>query len=101
MNESELRNLLYTAQLDTNQVPFVIRYQGAKGHAGMEDSMQESHREGPQNKRRRRHRPSSAWGIPGNFVTAAIRELKTEGLNPAITDMRLPNPWTRAAAGDI
>jgi len=27
-------------------------------------------------------------GHPGNFVTAAIRELKTEGLNPAHYDMR-------------
>ena len=31
MNESELRNLLYTAQLETNESPFVIRYPRGEG----------------------------------------------------------------------
>ena len=31
-------------------------------------------------------------GHPGNFVTAAIRELKTEGLDPAHYDMRFAKP---------
>src|SRR5258708_37790162 len=33
-----------------------------------------------------------SFGHPGNFVTAAIRELKTEGLNPAHYDMRFAKP---------
>lgn len=31
-------------------------------------------------------------GHPGNFVTAAIRELRTEGINPAHYDMRFVKP---------
>src|SRR5690606_31952020 len=31
MNEAELRNLMYTAQLDENQLPFVIRYPRGQG----------------------------------------------------------------------
>ena len=31
-------------------------------------------------------------GHPGNFATAAIRELKTDGLNPAHYDMRFAKP---------
>ena len=35
MNESELRNLMYTAQLDSTNMPFVIRYPRGQGDAGM------------------------------------------------------------------
>jgi len=31
MNEAELRNLMYTAQLDENKYPFVIRYPRGQG----------------------------------------------------------------------
>src|SRR5690606_10011207 len=31
MNESELRNLMYTAQLESTQMPFVIRYPRGEG----------------------------------------------------------------------
>ena len=33
-----------------------------------------------------------SFGHPGNFVTTAIRELKTQGLNPAHYDMRFAKP---------
>lgn len=33
-----------------------------------------------------------SFGHPGNFVTAAIRELRTEGLDPAHYDMRFAKP---------
>ncbi|HEX8356845.1 MAG TPA: transketolase C-terminal domain-containing protein, partial [Segetibacter sp.] len=33
-----------------------------------------------------------SFGHPGNFATAAIRELKTQGLNPAHYDMRFAKP---------
>ena len=32
------------------------------------------------------------FGHPGNFAAAAIRELKTEGINPAHYDMRFVKP---------
>jgi 1-deoxy-D-xylulose-5-phosphate synthase len=31
MNEEELRNLMYTAQLETTNLPFVIRYPRGEG----------------------------------------------------------------------
>ena len=31
MNEQELRNLMYTAQLETTKLPFVIRYPRGEG----------------------------------------------------------------------
>ena len=44
MNESELRNLMYTAQLETTAGPFVIRYHGRRRHAGMEKTHYRNHR---------------------------------------------------------
>ncbi|MES1161197.1 MAG: transketolase C-terminal domain-containing protein, partial [Bacteroidota bacterium] len=93
MNESELRNLLYTAQLDTNQVPFVIRYPRGEGvMPEWKTPMQEI----PIGKGRKIKDGEGiailSLGHPGNFVTAAIRELKTEGLNPAHYDMRFAKP---------
>lgn len=93
MNESELRNLLYTAQLDTNQYPFVIRYPRGEGvMPEWRTPMQEI----PVGKGRRlkegRDIAILSLGHPGNFVTAAIRELKVEGLDPAHYDMRFAKP---------
>ncbi|WP_394803786.1 hypothetical protein [Niabella hibiscisoli] len=31
MNEAELRNLMYTAQLESTELPFVIRYPRGEG----------------------------------------------------------------------
>ena len=93
MNESELRNLLYTAQLDTNQYPFVIRYPRGEGvMPEWKTPMQEI----PIGKGRKIKDGEGiailSLGHPGNFVTAAIRELKAEGLNPAHYDMRFAKP---------
>ncbi len=93
MNESELRNLLYTAQLDTNQYPFVIRYPRGEG---VMPEWKTPLQEIPIGKGRKIKDGEGiailSFGHPGNFVTAAIRELKTEGLNPAHYDMRFAKP---------
>ncbi|HTI12648.1 MAG TPA: 1-deoxy-D-xylulose-5-phosphate synthase [Puia sp.] len=93
MNESELRNLLYTAQLDTNQHPFVIRYPRGEG---VMPEWKTPLQEIPIGKGRKIKDGEGiailSLGHPGNFVTAAIRELKTEGLNPAHYDMRFAKP---------
>jgi len=93
MNESELRNLMYTAQLDTNQYPFVIRYPRGEGVMPQwKTPMQEI----PIGKGRKIKDGQGiailSLGHPGNFVTAAIRDLKTEGLDPAHYDMRFAKP---------
>ncbi|HYC41200.1 MAG TPA: 1-deoxy-D-xylulose-5-phosphate synthase [Chitinophagaceae bacterium] len=93
MNESELRNLMYTAQLDSTQQPFVIRY--PRGEGVMPEWRTEM-KEIPIGKGRRlkdgRDLVILSFGHPGNFASAAIRELKNDGLDPAHYDMRFAKP---------
>jgi len=93
MNESELRNLLYTAQLDSNQHPFVIRYPRGEG---VMPQWRTPFQEIPIGKGRKIKDGEGiailTLGHPGNFATAAIRELKMDGLNPAHYDMRFAKP---------
>ncbi|MHA4807955.1 1-deoxy-D-xylulose-5-phosphate synthase [Flavitalea flava] len=93
MNESELRNLLYTAQLDSTTHPFVIRYPRGEGvMPEWKTPMQEI----PIGKGRKLKDGKDiailTIGHPGNFASAAIRELKAEGLTPAHFDMRFVKP---------
>lgn len=93
MNESELRNLMYTAQLESNQLPFVIRY--PRGEGVMPDWKTPFEEITIGKGRKLKDGDDIAilsLGHPGNFVTTAIRELKTEGLNPAHYDMRFAKP---------
>jgi 1-deoxy-D-xylulose-5-phosphate synthase len=93
MNESELRNLLYTAQLDNNAYPFVIRYPRGEG---VMPEWKTPFQEIPVGKGRKIKDGEGvailSFGHPGNFATAAIRELRTTGLDPAHYDMRFVKP---------
>jgi 1-deoxy-D-xylulose-5-phosphate synthase len=93
MNESELRNLMYTAQLDTTDLPFVIRYPRGEG---VLTNWKTTFEEVPIGKGRKIKEGQDVailtFGHPGNFATAAIRELKTQGLDPAHYDMRFTKP---------
>ena len=42
-----------------------------------------------------------SFGHPGNFVTAAIRELRTEGIDPAHYDMRFVKPIDEAMLHEV
>jgi 1-deoxy-D-xylulose-5-phosphate synthase len=93
MNESELRNLMYTAQQESNMHPFVIRYPRGEGVlADWRTPMQGI----PIGKGRKLKDGEEiailSYGHPGNFAGAAIRELRTDGLNPAHYDMRFVKP---------
>ena len=93
MNESELRNLMYTAQLDTTVHPFVIRY--PRGEGVMPEWRTEMKEIKPGNGRKLKDGEGIAilsFGHPGNFAAAAIRDLRTEELNPAHYDMRFAKP---------
>ncbi len=93
MNESELRNLMYTAQLDSTTNPFVIRY--PRGEGVMPEWRTEMKEIKIGKGRRLKEGKDIAvlsLGHPGNFASAAIRELKTDGLNPAHYDMRFAKP---------
>jgi 1-deoxy-D-xylulose-5-phosphate synthase len=102
MNESELRNLLYTAQLETNQNPFVIRYPRGEG---VMPEWRTAFQEIPIGKGRQLKDGEGiailSLGHPGNFATAAIRELRTEGLNPAHYDMRFVKPLDEALLHEV
>ncbi|PWU04621.1 MAG: 1-deoxy-D-xylulose-5-phosphate synthase [Bacteroidetes bacterium] len=93
MNESELRNLMYTAQLESTKHPFVIRYPRGEGVLPeWKTPMQEI----PIGRGRKikdgKELAILTIGHPGNFAASAIRELKTQGLSPAHYDMRFVKP---------
>ncbi len=93
MNEQELRNLMYTAQLETTQSPFVIRYPRGEG---VMPEWKKSFEEIEIGKGRRlkdgKEIAILTVGHPGNFAASAIRELRTEGIDPAHYDMRFVKP---------
>jgi 1-deoxy-D-xylulose-5-phosphate synthase len=93
MNESELRNLMYTAQLETTNLPFVIRY--PRGEGVMPDwkkPMTEIEIGKGRKLRDGKNIAILSFGHPGNFAAAAIRDLKTDGITPAHYDMRFAKP---------
>jgi len=102
MNESELRNLMYTAQLEINNHPFVIRY--PRGEGVMPDWKTPFEEITIGKGRKLKDGDDIAiltLGHPGNFATTAIRELKTEGLNPAHYDMRFAKPLDEALLHEV
>jgi 1-deoxy-D-xylulose-5-phosphate synthase len=93
MNESELRNLMYTAQLEKNKNPFVIRYPRGEG---VMPEWKTPFKEIEIGKGRKLKDGKDiailSFGHPGNFAAAAIRELKNEGIDAAHYDMRFVKP---------
>src|SRR6201747_1528477 len=76
MNESELRNLMYTAQLESTDFPFVIRYPRGEG---VMPEWKTPFQEITVGKGRKIKDGEDVailtFGHPGNFATSAIREL--------------------------
>jgi 1-deoxy-D-xylulose-5-phosphate synthase len=93
MNEEELRNLMFTAQLETNQLPFVIRYPRGEG---VMPEWKKPMKEIAIGKGRKLKDGKDvailSFGHPGNFAAAAIRDVKADGLDPAHYDMRFVKP---------
>lgn len=93
MNESELRNLMYTSQLESTEYPFVIRYPRGEGVMTEWRTPFEEIKIGKGRKIKDGEDVAIlSFGHPGNFATAAIRELRTEGADPAHYDMRFAKP---------
>src|SRR5215210_900466 len=89
MNESELRNLMYTAQLESTQLPFVIRYPRGEGVMPEWKTEMKEIRIGTGRKLKDgKELAILSLGHPGNFVSSAIRDVRAEGLSPAHYDMR-------------
>jgi len=93
MNEKELRNLMYTAQLETTTNPFVIRYPRGEGVMPEWKTAFEPIEIGKGRKLKDGQDVAIlSFGHPGNFAAAAIRDVKAEGINPAHYDMRFAKP---------
>lgn len=93
MNEAELRDLMYTAQLDAQKMPFVIRY--PRGEGVMPEWRTEMKEIQIGKGRKLRDGEEIAIltiGHPGNFAVSAIRNLNTYGIKPAHYDMRFVKP---------
>lgn len=93
MNEAELRNLMYTAQLDETKLPFVIRY--PRGQGVMPQWRTPMQRIEIGKGRMIKDGEDVAIltiGHPGNFAVEACKKLAAEGLNPAHYDMRFAKP---------
>ncbi len=93
MNEQELRNLMYTAQLESTKSPFVIRY--PRGEGVMPDWKKPFEEIQIGKGRKLKDGKDIAIlsiGHPGNFAAAAIRDLRKENLNPAHFDLRFVKP---------
>lgn len=102
MNEEELRNLMYTAQLPENNAPFVIRYPRGEGVLADWRRPFKAIRIGTGRKiQDGRDVAILSLGHPGNFVTEALKELMTDGLQPAHYDMRFVKPLDTDMLHDI
>jgi len=102
MNESELRNLMFTAQLPETDVPFSIRYPRGQGvlpewrtpfekiEIGTGRMIQEG-----------QDIAILSIGHPGNFVVEACKTLASEGIYPAHYDMRFVKPLDEVMLHEI
>ena len=102
MNEEELRNLMYTAQLDSTGLPFVIRYPRGEGVmpqwqtplAPIEIGKGRKIKDG-------KDVAILSFGHPGNFATTAIRNLRSDGIDPAHYDIRFVKPLDEALLHEV
>ena len=93
MNEKELRNLMYTAQLDSTINPFVIRYPRGEGVMPEWKTPFETIEIGKGRKiKDGQDIAILSFGHIGNAAAAAIRDVKADGINPAHYDMRFAKP---------
>jgi 1-deoxy-D-xylulose-5-phosphate synthase len=93
MNEAELRDLMYTSQLESLTYPMVIRY--PRGEGVMPEWRTEMKEIKIGKGRKLKDGDTIAvlsFGHPGNFAASAIRNLKTYGINAGHYDMRFVKP---------
>ncbi len=93
MNEAELRDLMYTSQLEKTKNPFVIRYpRGEAVKAEWKTVMKEIEIGKGRKIKDGEEIAILSFGHPGNFAAEAIRDVRKEGINPAHYDMRFVKP---------
>lgn len=92
MNEAELRNLMYTAQLE-NAGPFAIRYPRGEGVMSEWKTPMKAIKVGTG--RKVKSGSDIAFlsiGHPGNFALEAAEKLDLQGISAAVYDMRFAKP---------
>jgi 1-deoxy-D-xylulose-5-phosphate synthase len=102
MDEIELRNLMFTAQLEKNKSPFSIRYQRGRG---VFIDWKKPFQEIEIGKARKLTDGKSiavlSIGHPGNVVASVIRKLEKENISIAHYDMRFVAPLDKETLHDI
>jgi 1-deoxy-D-xylulose-5-phosphate synthase len=102
MNEQELRNMMYTAQLDEQTMPFSIRY--PRGEGVMVDWRTPFEKMEIGKGRMINDGEGLAilsFGPMGNYVQDAIKKLNAQGIFPAHYDMRFVKPLDEELLHDI
>jgi 1-deoxy-D-xylulose-5-phosphate synthase len=93
MNEQELRNLMFTAQSQKNQLPFSIRYPRGRGVMPEWKTSLENITVGKGRKLRNGNDVAIiSIGHPGNFAMQAAEILEKENIHIAVFDMRFLKP---------
>ena len=102
MNESELRDLMYTSQLPKIKNPFSIRYpRGEAVKAEWKTKMKEIKIGTGRKLKDGEELAILSFGHPGNFAASAIREVNREGINPGHYDMRFAKPLDEAILHEV
>lgn len=102
MNESELRNLMYTAQLEKNAMPISIRYPRGQGVMPEWRTPFEEIEIGTGRKiREGKDIAILTIGHPGNFAVEACDELKKSGVDAAHYDMRFVKPLDEKLLNEV
>ncbi|MEW6469048.1 MAG: 1-deoxy-D-xylulose-5-phosphate synthase [Bacteroidota bacterium] len=102
MNEEELRNLMYTAQLDETTGPFSIRYPRGQGVMADWRKPFQKIEIGKGRKVTEGHEMVIlSIGHIGNYADKAVQELAKEGLSIAHYDMRFVKPIDEALLHEV
>lgn len=102
MNESELRNMMYTAQLPETKEPYVIRYPRGQGVLPNWRTPFEKMETGTGRKICDGQEVAILTiGHPGNFAVQACKMLAAEEIYPAHYDMRFVKPLDEAMLHEV
>lgn len=102
MNEAELRNLMYTAQLPRNEQAFTIRYPRGQGVMPEWRTPMEAVQVGTGRKIRDGHDLAILTiGHIGNYVVEVCERLEKQGIEVAHYDMRFVKPLDEAMLHEV
>jgi 1-deoxy-D-xylulose-5-phosphate synthase len=102
MDEVELRNLLYTAQLPHINMPISIRYPRGRGiHADWQKPFEEIEIGKGRQIVKGDDIAILTIGHVGNFALEAINSLESKGIFPGLYDMRFIKPMDEALLHDV